>query len=59
MYRRGVSPYLPPACRFIPSCSQYSREAFERYSPARALWLSLRRLARCHPFARGGFDPLD
>jgi hypothetical protein len=53
-----VSPWLPPACRFVPSCSQYSREAFERYAPARALWLSVRRLARCHPFARGGFDPL-
>jgi hypothetical protein len=58
LYRALLSPLLPPACRFIPTCSQYSREAFERYPAGRALWLTLRRVARCHPMARGGFDPL-
>jgi hypothetical protein len=58
VYRLLISPWLPPACRYIPSCSQYSREAFLRYPAARALWLTLRRVSRCHPFASGGFDPL-
>jgi putative membrane protein insertion efficiency factor len=59
LYRALISPWLPPACRFIPTCSQYSREAFERYPPGRALWLSLRRLLRCQPFSSGGYDPVE
>ena len=58
LYRLLISPWLPPACRFHPTCSQYSREAFLRYPPGRALWLTVRRMSRCHPFASGGFDPL-
>ncbi|MBI4114896.1 MAG: membrane protein insertion efficiency factor YidD [Candidatus Niyogibacteria bacterium] len=47
-----------PVCKFFPSCSEYSLEAFRRYSFSRALRYSLRRVIRCHPFAKGGWDPL-
>jgi putative membrane protein insertion efficiency factor len=57
-YQRFVSPLLPPACRFEPSCSSYAAEAVEFHGLARGGWLALRRLARCHPFCRGGFDPV-
>ena len=57
-YRRFVSPMLPPTCRFTPSCSLYTLQAVERYG---LLWGSLmgaRRVLRCHPFSKGGFDPV-
>ena len=57
-YQRFISPALPPACRFTPSCSQYALEAVTRYGVARGGWLAVRRLARCHPFHRGGPDPV-
>jgi len=57
-YRKGISPLKPPVCRFYPSCSQYGLEAIERYGAARGSWLLLRRVLRCHPFSRGGFDPV-
>jgi putative membrane protein insertion efficiency factor len=57
VYKRGVSPLLPPACRYHPSCSEYAREAVERHGLRVGLWLGLKRLLRCHPFARGGLDP--
>jgi putative membrane protein insertion efficiency factor len=56
-YKRFVSPILPPACRFEPTCSVYARECFENLPFFRALWLSIRRLGRCHPFHPGGYDP--
>ena len=55
LYQAGVSPLLPSACRFDPSCSEYARLAIERHGPGRGLWLAARRITRCHPF--GGFGP--
>jgi uncharacterized protein len=55
-YRLVISPALPPACRFTPTCSQYALEAIRRHGAARGSWLAVRRLARCHPFNPGGFD---
>ena len=57
-YKRYVSPWLPPACRFEPTCSQYMAEAVERFGPAQGVFLGMRRLIRCHPFCAGGFDPV-
>ena len=57
-YQRVLSPALPPSCRFHPSCSQYALEAVGRYGALRGAWLAARRLARCHPFHPGGFDPV-
>ncbi len=57
-YQKGISPLKPPVCRFVPSCSQYGAEAIERYGAARGGWLLVRRLARCQPFCRGGWDPV-
>jgi hypothetical protein len=57
-YQRWISPWLPPACRFSPSCSEYARQAVERYGLRRGGWRAMRRLARCHPLHRGGYDPL-
>lgn len=57
-YQRAVSPGLPPACRFEPSCSRYGYDAIERYGLVRGGWLTLRRLSRCHPLRPTGYDPV-
>lgn len=57
-YKRFLSPMLPSACRFHPTCSEYMREAVDRHGAARGVWLGLKRLVRCHPFREGGPDPV-
>ncbi len=57
-YRRFISPALPPACRFHPTCSAYALEAFEVYGVLRGGWLSTLRLCKCHPYHPGGIDPV-
>ncbi|MBN94511.1 MAG: membrane protein insertion efficiency factor YidD [Deltaproteobacteria bacterium] len=57
-YKRYVSPVLPPACRFLPTCSVYAMEAVQVHGAARGSWLALMRLGRCHPFSAGGLDPV-
>ena len=58
LYQRFISPGLPAACRFHPSCSAYAVTALERHGPLRGVWLAARRIARCHPFHPGGIDPV-
>ena len=58
IYRRFLSPMLPPTCRFEPSCSLYTVQAIEKYGVLKGLFMGILRVLRCHPFARGGFDPL-
>lgn len=57
-YQRFVSPFLPRACRFAPSCSEYARQALLQHGVVRGSWLAARRVMRCHPFHLGGYDPL-
>jgi putative membrane protein insertion efficiency factor len=58
MYKRLISPMFPPACRYVPSCSEYAMEAVERHGVLRGSALAVWRLLRCHPFAKGGYDPV-
>jgi len=57
-YQLLLSPLLPPSCRFTPSCSAYAHEALMRHGAVRGSWLAARRLARCHPWNPGGYDPV-
>lgn len=57
-YKRMISPLLPPMCRFEPTCSVYTMQAVEKYGALRGVWLGMKRLARCHPFNPGGWDPV-
>ena len=58
-YRKAISPYTPPMCRYIPTCSQYAMEAIEKYGAAKGGWMAVRRICRCHPFSkRDWYDPV-
>jgi len=57
-YKSAVSPLLPPACRYTPTCSEYATEAVARHGVLRGGWLALRRLVSCNPWSRGGYDPV-
>jgi hypothetical protein len=57
-YKYILSPILPPSCRFHPSCSEYALDAFNKYGFIKGLWLTLKRIGRCHPLCDGGYDPV-
>jgi putative membrane protein insertion efficiency factor len=58
LYKTFLSPFLPPSCRFTPTCSEYAREAVEKYGTIRGTWLATKRILRCQPFCKGGYDPM-
>lgn len=57
-YRYCISPMLPASCRFTPTCSQYALEALRKHGPIKGLWLTIRRISRCHPWGGSGYDPV-
>ena len=57
-YQGAISPYTPPACRFTPTCSAYAKEAIEKYGARKGGYLAMRRILRCHPLHKGGYDPV-
>ena len=57
-YQRQISPLSPPRCRYIPTCSEYALEAVERYGAVKGSWLAAKRILRCNPFHKGGYDPV-
>jgi len=58
LYQNTISQALPSTCRFIPSCSEYAYQAIERYGVIKGGWMAIKRIARCHPFHPGGYDPV-
>lgn len=57
-YQKFISPLKPPSCRFMPTCSEYTKEAVTKYGIIKGLYIGLRRILRCHPFNPGGYDPV-
>ncbi|MGD9651582.1 MAG: membrane protein insertion efficiency factor YidD [Candidatus Dadabacteria bacterium] len=57
-YKYFISPFLPPSCRFYPSCSCYAEDALRKYGFIKGSWLAIKRVCKCHPFSAGGYDPV-
>ncbi len=57
-YQKAISPYLPNACRYTPTCSQYAAQAIREYGAAKGGWMAFKRILRCNPFHEGGYDPV-
>ena len=57
-YRALISPLKPPCCRFYPTCSEYALQALQKYGALKGSWLAIKRISKCHPFHKGGYDPL-
>ncbi|MDN5371677.1 MAG: uncharacterized protein PWR19_723 [Carnobacterium sp.] len=57
-YQKGISPLFPPSCRYYPTCSEYTIEAIEKHGSAKGTLMGVSRILRCHPFVRGGYDPV-
>jgi len=57
-YKGFISPMLAPACRYVPTCSEYAMEAVDRFGVVRGSWMAVWRVLRCHPFVKGGYDPV-
>lgn len=57
-YQRFISPLLPPSCRYQPTCSQYTVEAIQEWGIFKGIWMGMKRLASCHPYSLGGYDPV-
>ncbi|MGB0260537.1 MAG: membrane protein insertion efficiency factor YidD [Flavobacteriaceae bacterium] len=58
IYQTLISPFFPATCRFSPTCSTYALEAFRKYGPIKGLWLSVKRIGKCHPWGGKGYDPV-
>ena len=58
LYRSYISPLKPPSCRYVPTCSEYAMIAIEKYGPVKGGYLAIKRILRCHPFHKGGYDPV-
>lgn len=58
LYKTFISPFLPPSCIYSPTCSEYTKEAVEKYGAIRGSWMGFKRICRCHPFSKGGDDPV-
>jgi hypothetical protein len=58
LYKTFLSPFLPPSCRFTPTCSEYAMQAVEKHGAVRGSWMAFKRLMRCQPFCAGGHDPV-
>ena len=57
-YRQFISPLKMPCCRFVPTCSEYALEAIKKYGAIKGSWLAIKRILKCHPFHKGGYDPV-